>query len=214
MFGNMSMKWKILAVAVAGPLVIAVVMAVMRVRGIDGDATAALVSESRAVTLMAEAVRDDMSRKLKAGIIRPFDDIPRDQLLEAVPVVTAMRMAAQNAEAMGYRFKAPKNSPRNPANAPDAVEQAVLDEFQRLGLKEKIIVEADQIRYLRPVRLTEECLYCHGYPQGQPDAVGGVKEGWKAGEVHGAFEIITSRARPGPRGARRPWAWPCGRAAS
>jgi len=188
------MKWKIMAVAVAGPLVIAVVMAVMRIRDIDSEATRALVAQSRAVTLMAEAMRDDMSRKLEAGIIRPFDELPPERLLEAVPVVTAMRMAARNAEAMGYRFKAPKDSPRNPANAPDAVEKAAIEEFRTLGLEEKVIVEAEQIRYLRPVRLTEECLYCHGYPRGQPDAVGGVKEGWQAGEIHGAFEIITSRA--------------------
>ncbi|MFP5212465.1 MAG: methyl-accepting chemotaxis protein, partial [Acidobacteriota bacterium] len=37
-----------------------------------------------------------------------------------------------------------------------------------------------------------ECLHCHGDPVGTQDPTGGTKEGWKEGEVHGAFEIISS----------------------
>ncbi len=194
MFRGLSMKWKVLGVAIAGPLAVALIMAALQVRDIARSSTTALVTQSRAITIMAEAIRDEMSRKLESGIVRPFEEIPPDKILEAVPVVTAMRIAAQNAQAMGYRFKAPKISPRNTANQPDAVEREVLESFHTGAQSERVIIEADQIRYLRPVRLTEECLYCHGFPKGEKDVTGGIKEGWKAGEVHGAFEIITSRA--------------------
>jgi len=43
-----------------------------------------------------------------------------------------------------------------------------------------------------PIRLTKECLFCHGNPAGEKDAIGGTKEGWKEGEIHGAFEVISS----------------------
>lgn len=48
----------------------------------------------------------------------------------------------------------------------------------------------DAIRFFRAIRLTEDCLQCHGEPAGTPDPLGFPREGWAAGEVHGAFEII------------------------
>ena len=65
-------------------------------------------------------------------------------------------------------------------------------ELTSKNLTEKIIIEKDQIRYFKPVRLTAECLYCHGDPVGSKDVTGGTKEGWREGEIHGAFEIISS----------------------
>ncbi len=59
-------------------------------------------------------------------------------------------------------------------------------------MTEKIIKEHDKIRYFRPIKLSKDCLFCHGDPKGEKDPVGGIKEGWKEGEVHGAFEIISS----------------------
>ena len=46
--------------------------------------------------------------------------------------------------------------------------------------------------YFRPIELTADCLLCHGDPAGSVDPVGGIREGWKVGEVHGAFEIVSS----------------------
>jgi methyl-accepting chemotaxis protein len=48
----------------------------------------------------------------------------------------------------------------------------------------------DAIRFFRAIRLTRDCLQCHGEPAGTPDPLGFPREGWAAGEVHGAFEII------------------------
>jgi methyl-accepting chemotaxis protein len=59
------------------------------------------------------------------------------------------------------------------------------------------------VRYFRPIRLTDECLLCHGDPQTSKanwgndkglDPTGVRMEGWKVGEVHGAFEIVQLRA--------------------
>jgi methyl-accepting chemotaxis protein len=33
---------------------------------------------------------------------------------------------------------------------------------------------------------------CHGDPKGSVDPIGGIKEGWRVGEIHGAFEIVQS----------------------
>jgi methyl-accepting chemotaxis protein len=103
-----------------------------------------------------------------------------------------MRVADRNAQKAGYKFRVPKVSPRNPDNEPTPLEKDILREFKEKNIREKVVVEEDKIRYFRPITLSQECMYCHGDPKGSPDPVGGVKEGWKAGEIHGAFEIISS----------------------
>jgi methyl-accepting chemotaxis protein len=54
--------------------------------------------------------------------------------------------------------------------------------------------DIDAIRFFRAIQLTADCLACHGFPKGEPDPLGFEKEGWKAGEIHGAFEIISPLA--------------------
>ncbi|MCW7754716.1 methyl-accepting chemotaxis protein [Desulfobotulus sp. H1] len=189
---NMSVRWKILAVVASGPLVVALILAIMRVGDIRRGAYEGILEKSRAIVLMAEAARNEMAKKLEMDVMRPYKDLDDRQIMEAVPVITALNMAAINAEKAGYRFRAPKISPRNPANTPNAVELAVLRELAEGKIEEKIIFEKDQVRYFKAITLTQECMLCHGDPKGSRDPVGGVREGWKVGEVHGAFEIISS----------------------
>lgn len=189
---DVSIKWKILFTGIASLLLIAVILASERVNDIRTGANEAILSKSKAVALMAEAARDEMARKLRSGVMVPFDQLDKDKLISAVPIVTAMRIANENAKAAGYVFRAPKVSPRNPNNEPTDLELAVLRELDANNLPEKVVVDKDAIRYFRPIRLTAECLYCHGDPKGSTDPMGGIKEGWKEGEMHGAFEIIGS----------------------
>jgi methyl-accepting chemotaxis protein len=75
--------------------------------------------------------------------------------------------------------------------------------FEKDGVGEHYEIDParNAIRYFRPIRLTAECLNCHGDPansvrlwgnaNGQ-DPTGGPMENWKVGEVHGAFEVVQS----------------------
>ena len=188
---NMSIRWKIMLLVLFGPVLISLIMAWQRVDDIKTNAIAAQVKKSRSLVLMAEAAREDMSNKLSMGVIVPFDQLPPEKILEAVPIVTAMKTAALKAKEAGYELRVPKVAPRNPKNTPTALELAVLKELKAQNLSEKVLVSDEAVRYFRAVRLTKECLYCHGDPAGEKDVVGGIKEGWREGEIHGAFEIIT-----------------------
>ena len=194
MWSRLSLTWKVLLIIFCGPVVLACVMAYLHITDIKESAISGRLKESRSVVMMAESVREDMAQKHKLGVLRPLDELREDpaRLLEAVPIVTAMNTAAAKAEEAGYEFRVPKESPRNPKNKPNALESEVLAEFSRTNLSEKVIVEKDRLLYFKPIRLSEDCLYCHGDPKGEKDPTGGVKEGWKAGEVHGAFVIISS----------------------
>ena len=194
---DISIRWKILFAVAAGPLIVSVLLALLWVSDIRKGAGMTLVEKSQAIVFMAEATRDEMARKLKQGVIMPLDQLPPEKVMQAVPVVTAINTAATNAQKSGYEFRVPKHQPRNAKNRPDKVETQVLKEMAANNLSEKVIFESNRIRYFKAVRLTADCLYCHGAPKGALDPTGGVKEGWKAGEVHGAFEIISSLAPAG-----------------
>jgi methyl-accepting chemotaxis protein len=130
----------------------------------------------------------------------------REKVLAAVPVVTAWRAAMAKAQEGGYEVRVPKFQPRNPKNEPDALEARVLHKFENESLTEYYEIDSTQnaVRYFRPIRLTEECMLCHGDPRNSAanwgndkglDATGVAMENWKVGEVHGAFEVVQSLAK-------------------
>ncbi|WP_457573399.1 methyl-accepting chemotaxis protein [Desulfolithobacter sp.] len=192
MFRNLSIQWKILGIALFGPLIISLVLAWQRIDDIRQGAVEAIISKSAGIVLMAEATRDRMANKLQLGVITPLDQLDPSLVVEAVPIITAMQVAADKASEAGYTFRVPTMEPRNPDNAPSEIERQVLEEIERNNLDQKIIIEKNQVRYFKPVRLTKECLYCHGEPKGSLDPTGHKKEGWEVGDIHGAFEIISS----------------------
>ncbi|BCO08043.1 methyl-accepting chemotaxis protein [Desulfolithobacter dissulfuricans] len=192
MFRNLNIQWKILGIALFGPLIISLVLTWQRIDDIRQGAVEAIISKSAGIVLMAEATRDRMANKLQLGIITPLDQLDPSLVVEAVPIITAMQVAGDKAEEAGYTFRVPTMEPRNPANSPTDLERKVLQEIKSNNLEKKIIIEDNQVRYFKPVRLTKECLYCHGEPKGEMDATGMAKEGWKVGDIHGAFEIISS----------------------
>lgn len=192
MMHKASIKTKVILITVAGPVIIAALFAWQRVEDMRSSAIKNIEDKSKAIVLMAEATRNQMARKLELGIIKPLDEIEPSRVIEAVPVVTALQTAAVNAEKAGYSFRAPKVSPRNPQNTPTPDELEILKELKRDNLTDKIIISEKEIRYFKPIKLTQDCLFCHGEPKGTKDPTGGTREGWEVGQIHGAFEIISS----------------------
>lgn len=189
---DLPIRWKILILTLMGPLIVATILAYQRVGDIRKGAEQALIDKSEGIVLMAEATRDRMAAKMRLGILKSFEELGPSKVMEAVPVITALQVAGDKAQEAGYTFRSPKVHPRNSNNNPDEIEADVLAEMKQKNLSHKVVVEDDQIRYFRPIRLTEECLFCHGDNVGDKDVTGGTKEGWKVGEIHGAFEIISS----------------------
>ncbi len=187
------------------PLVVSVILASAGVffffRDFYRDAKeAGLVSKARALVVSAESAREYAARQHSTGVFRK-DLKGLKEILHTVPVFAAMEVASKKAREMDCEFRVPKFSPRNPNNAPDEAEARVLKTLESGTQSElwETDEKLDAIRYYRPIRLTKECLACHGDPaqskalwgndQGL-DPTGVKMEGWKEGEVHGAFEII------------------------
>ena len=163
-----------------------------------------LVTKAQAVVLSAEGARDYAAKKDARHIYRAdLHDI--QDILMTVPVVDAMRVAAEKAGELGFTFKVPKFSPRNPKNEPDQHEADILRRLENTNMNEywEIDEATNQVRYFRPIRLTQECMACHGDPAMSKalwgndrglDPTGVRMEGWKVGEIHGAFEVMMPMA--------------------
>ncbi len=85
---------------------------------------------------------------------------------------------------------------RNPHNAPDNFETAVLKKMEKQKPQDAFSGESLDannkkiFRYIDPVYIEKECLQCHGDPSGEIDISGYKKEGYKIGDLRGAISVI------------------------
>ncbi len=167
--------------------------------------TNALVSKARAVVLSAESAREYSADQIRFDVFKDVrqSNLSIEQVLRTVPIFSAMSVAKKKATELGFTLKVPKISPRNPDNQPDEYEQAILRKLESGSIPEtwEIHKQNNSIRYFRPIKLTEECMKCHGDPAKSQDFWGRTDgkditntkmEGWHVGEVHGAFEVTMS----------------------
>jgi methyl-accepting chemotaxis protein len=161
----------------------------------------------RAAVVEAENVRESISRLGEGGAFdrarllaeyKASGDLRGSTLYRTIPVVAAWEAVAKAAKQAGFEFRVPKNGARNPQNNPTATEAEILRQLETGTDTEYIHVdrEHNEIVYARPIRLSEDCLVCHGDPARSPthdgkDLLGFRMENWKAGEVHGAFVLKT-----------------------
>lgn len=165
----------------------------------------------RAAILQAENTRDSMSQLKNAGAF-DFDkllaeykqtkDFRQTTLYSTIPVVAAWKGIEEVAKKENFKFRVPRAQPRNPANTPTPAEDEILKHFETQGSEEwfKVDKSSHTIVYARPIRLTGDCLSCHGNPANSPtgdgkDVLGFAMEGWKEGEVRGAFVLTASMDR-------------------
>jgi methyl-accepting chemotaxis protein len=163
-----------------------------------------LIGNARLLITEAEAVRAFTAEQWSKGIFyKKIEDV--DDVLYTVPIFSAINVAKQNARKFHMNFKVPKFHPRNDENLPDKKEAAILEKMEAEKLSEywEIDKANNQVVYFKPIKLTKECLNCHGDPTNSEqlwgrkdgkDITGANMENWKEGEVHGSFEVMMSLA--------------------
>ncbi len=204
-----SVKTKITVVSIVVPLVLFSTLIVFWAQGERQSIDENMVNKARSVALAADGARQSMEQLWTDGTFTPqnlrtwVEQGKQDEALGAVPIVMAWRTVMSNAEEGGYTFRTPKFNPRNPDNLPDEFEAEALAALKASDISEYHVVDKDQnsIRYFQPVRLTQNCLACHGDPATSValwgnneglDPYGAKMENWKVGEIHGAYEVIQS----------------------
>ncbi len=110
-----------------------------------------------------------------------------------IPATFGTRVTERFSTRSGIQLKQTTLQPRNPKNAPDTYEAAVLRRLltqpsQSVTISE--IPEGDNtLRLLIPIYYGNECLQCHGEPVGQIDISGYPKEGALEGDLAGAISV-------------------------
>jgi hypothetical protein len=164
----------------------------------------AFTQESRAmVKAFAGSLKGELQAAMKEG--GPTHAIP-------VCNVKAPEIARDLSRPLGWTVGRTSHKIRNPGNAPDAWEAAVLDEFlQRAAAGEDLtamekaeLVQIDgrpAYRYMKAIPVGEICLNCHGSGIG-PEVKAQIDSfypedhatGFALGELRGAFTITKAAA--------------------
>ncbi len=209
MLRHITLRRKIVLIGIMQLFVVGGVLFMLNYRQIRRSASEESVAQARSIILTTESIREKMAEKWQLGLFTQPQvaqwakqgDMRR--VLSAVPVVTAWESAMAKSQEGGYEFRVPKFQPRNPKNQPDSVETQALHALESQQLSEYHVVDRERnaVRYFRPIRLTSECLLCHGDPATSVslwgndrglDPTGARMENWHVGELHGAFEVVQS----------------------
>jgi methyl-accepting chemotaxis protein len=159
----------------------------------------------RAAITEAESVRNTISelglngafnREKLLADYRASGDLRGSTLYQTIPVVAAWTAVQKVADQNGWEFRVPKNNARNEKNNPTPEEARILEILERGDVPEYFAVdrENNHLVLARPIKLTTDCLACHGDPANSPtgdgrDILGFKMENWREGEVHGAFVL-------------------------
>jgi methyl-accepting chemotaxis protein len=192
MFSRLKLSGKIVGTIVVVLAVTSLISFWITQHRINQQAEEGFRDKVRQITGMAGATQHWFSDNL--GTLVPDGKF---RSLNQVPVVAAWSVAEKYADKNDMTFRTPSLTPRNPKNQPDEFERRALKAFEQdPGLKEfserQTVGDRDVMRYAQPIRLTQDCLVCHGDPAGAKDPFGNIKEGMKVGDLRGAFAVTAS----------------------
>lgn len=162
----------------------------------------------RSAILEAENVRGSISKLGEQGAFdrtkllaeyKKTGDLRASTLYQTIPVVAAWSAIEATAKENNWEFRIPKHQARNEKNLPTPEEEKILDYLKTGDQPEYFEVNTakNEIVLARPIRLSADCLSCHGDPKNSPtgdgkDILGYPMENWKEGEIHGAFLLRSS----------------------
>ena len=159
--------------------------------------------------LLAELAED---RAAAAAAGKQYD-YTKSRIFKTIPVVAGWLAASHGADKEGIHFQISSFDARNPENEPDAREGD--DDFDERGpfvagmltdlehqvesggetTLSRIDTESNTLHYMRAIKLTADCMLCHGDPADSPtgdgkDVLGFAMENWSVGDMHGAYHVI------------------------
>jgi methyl-accepting chemotaxis protein len=147
----------------------------------------------------SKAINDEM-----VAVRNSKGDYKTTNAFQSIPVVAGWLAAEKAAKREGLDFKILAFDARNKANEPQpgsfrANLLTDLEDQVKKGGDEAIYrvdEKSNTLHYFRAIKLTEDCMTCHGQPRGKYDpdqdgldVLGFPMEGWHVGDTHGAYEV-------------------------
>ncbi len=129
------------------------------------------VEKSRIIAFEAINTREYLSNQYQIGRVELSEE-----RYGLIPVVASNRIGALVGQDIGYAIRQVSDRYRNPRNAPDAFESAVLQTFyedrERQEYYSISVIDGERVfRYMQAFTADESCLECHGNPEDAPDYI-------------------------------------------
>lgn len=175
-----------------------------------------LKERAAAFTAVADTTKDHAATMFESGaldmqrlvqetqaVMAQGGDYKETELFSAIPIVFGWRTAEDAANREGLDFEVQAYEARNPENepVPGSVKAKLLTQLTNSYKSGQTTVhaideEANSLVFMRSILLDESCMMCHG-KQGNAwdadrdgrDLLGFQMEGWKPGDMHGAWTI-------------------------
>lgn len=200
-------------------ILIAVVAAnyVVFVTRYEKSAQNAMVERAAAFTAVADEAKNHAARIAKSDayntdeLLKELADIRKAgrsykeaRIFNTIPVVAGWSAAQEAAKRENIEFRVIAFEARNKENEPlagsfrEGLLRDLTTQVKSGGAESIARVDpaTDTLHYFRAIKLGTECMMCHGTPSEEydpdhdgKDAVGFAMEGWKAGDMHGAYEV-------------------------
>jgi len=186
--------------AILGGLAGAAILMTALAAGAETD----LDASTRASRVVIKAFAEDLQAELKAAIAAGGPVAAIEVCNEKAPAI-----AARHAEENGWEIGRTSLKYRNPNNAPDPWEQAILQSFEDRKAAGEDPATIDHaaivmrngkrvIQYMKAIPTAEICLNCHGGAEVKPEVAAKLADfypddrarGFHVGDIRGAFSIV------------------------
>ena len=211
---------KIITTVVLVLAIVTTVNYIVFVKGYTVSAERAMGEKGAALTAVADEAKNHASQlyehnafnsaglgeelqKLQAAG-RPYSEAT---IFNTLPVVVGWKSAEQAAKREGLEFHIVSFESRNKDHEPKTAsfeEKMLRDLTNQVGAngQDWLVREDDaavpSLHYMRAIKLTKDCLLCHGNPPAGnttgKDMLGFRMEGWRDGYMHGAYHVVMPMA--------------------
>ena len=232
-FNSLKLATRLVAVTLA--VVVSVVAAnyLVFVQGYRASAQEALVEKAKAFSAVADEAKNHASLLHQTGA---FDlktlsaelkadraagkAVSQTRFFKTIPIVVGWTAAQEAAQREKIEFRITSFNSRNKEHEPAAgsfgerlLHQLTEQVATGKGDLVSAVNQADNtLHVMRAIRLTENCLMCHGAPGSQwdlnkdgQDPTGFRMEGWKTGDQHGSYHVVLPLAPVGQQVAAFLW---------
>ncbi len=217
-FKSLGLGVRIVALTLLVLLSVVTVNYVIFVRGYDRSAQDAMVERAAAFTAVADEAKNHVANLQRSGAfdakallteleadLKAGKDYTKSRIFGTIPVVSGWTAAGEAAKREQIDFRVTTFDARNKSNepAPGSFEEQLLRDLtaQVTSGQSEVISRVDpatdKLHYLRAIKLGQECMMCHGNPGNEfdtdkdgKDPLGFAMEGWKVGDMHGAYHVI------------------------
>jgi len=217
-FNSLKLGTRIVALTVLTLAAVLVVNYAVFVHGYNQRAQDALVEKARAFSAVADEAKNhaslmhreaDFNQQALAAELKSDlaagKKADQTRFFKTIPVVVGWTAAQEAARRENIEFRITSFDARNKDHEPKPGTFAE-DLLRRLtdqvkGGKADTIYAVDpvenKLHFLRAIKLTENCLTCHGAPGSQHDLTGTGKdltghamESWTVGQMHGSYHVV------------------------